>query len=58
MPPWARPASRGAGWAMPTEAKRMDGLHEIAPRFDGMLIDQFGAENVMPIGLGTARLPP
>ena len=27
---------------MPTEAKRIDGLHEIAPRFDGMLIDQFG----------------
>lgn len=27
---------------MPTEAKRIDGLSEIAPRFGGMLIDQFG----------------
>ncbi|MCA3556169.1 TIGR01459 family HAD-type hydrolase [Aestuariivirga sp.] len=27
---------------MPTDAKRINGLHEIASRFDGMLIDQFG----------------
>ena len=27
---------------MPTDAQRISGLHEIASRFDGMLIDQFG----------------
>ena len=27
---------------MPTEVQRITGLHEIASRFDGMLIDQFG----------------
>ena len=42
MPPSAPPASPGAGSAMSTEARRINGLSEIAPRFDGMLIDQFG----------------
>ena len=37
MPPWAPPASPGAGSAM-----RIDGLATIAGHFDGMLIDQFG----------------
>ena len=34
---WARRVWPGAGWAM-----RINGLSEIAGRFDGMLIDQFG----------------
>lgn len=42
---------------MPTEATRIEGLHEIASRFDGMLIDQFGVihdgQNLFP---GTARV--
>ena len=42
---------------MPTEAKRITGLHEIASRFDGMLIDQFGVihdgQNLYP---GTLRV--
>ena len=42
---------------MPTEAKRITGLHEIASRFDGMLIDQFGVihdgQNLYP---GTSRV--
>jgi HAD superfamily hydrolase (TIGR01459 family) len=37
MPPSARRGWPGAGWAM-----RIEGLAEIASRFDGMLIDQFG----------------
>jgi HAD superfamily hydrolase (TIGR01459 family) len=42
---------------MPTEAKRINGLHEIASRFDGMLIDQFGViHDGQKLYPGTARV--
>ncbi|MFO1132432.1 MAG: TIGR01459 family HAD-type hydrolase [Hyphomicrobiales bacterium] len=41
---------------MPTEARRIAGLHEIASRFDGMLIDQFGViHDGQKLYPGTAR---
>lgn len=42
---------------MPTEATRIGGLHEIASRFDGMLIDQFGViHDGQKLYPGTARV--
>ena len=42
---------------MPTETTRIEGLHEIASRFDGMLIDQFGViHDGQMLYPGTARV--
>lgn len=42
---------------MPTDATRISGLHEIATRFDGMLIDQFGViHDGQALYPGTARV--
>lgn len=42
---------------MPTDAQHISGLHEIAARFDGMLIDQFGViHDGQTLYPGTARV--
>ena len=42
---------------MPTDATRIEGLHEIASRFDGMLIDQFGViHDGQTLYAGTSRV--